>query len=82
MVACDTNGSLSGKNITSSVSNSQVIEEKSFLSTSTYLQYDILLGGDIKSQVSRKDQDFDEIYNWLKNTYPAVIVPYIEVSQV
>jgi hypothetical protein len=45
----------SGKNISASVSNAQMVEEKGFLTSSQYLHFDVNITGDVTSAVNRRD---------------------------
>jgi hypothetical protein len=44
-----------GKNLTAHVSNPQMVEEKGFLSSSSFLHFDVAVTGDVQSAVNRRD---------------------------
>jgi hypothetical protein len=64
-----------GKNIGAGVSNPHSAEEKGFLSSTQFLQFDVAVFGDITSSVQRRDQDFSDLNQYLTFKYPNVLVP-------
>ena len=66
------------KKVNSMVSNPQEIEDKGFLSASNYLQFEILVHGDVQSSVQRKDQDFTDLHKHLTMKYPNALIPHID----
>lgn len=46
--------------------------------TNTYLQFDIIIEGDVSTSIKRRDQDFNDLYNYLFDKYPNVLVPFID----
>ena len=49
------NTMLCNKKCTGTVGNPQEIEDKGFLTTTYFLQFEVLVQGDVTSQVTRKD---------------------------
>ena len=82
MLPCSTQGLFSGKNCLAAVINPRTIEEKGFLSSSTYLGFEVLISGDVSSQVVRKDQDFADLHSYLELLFPHVMVPPLPPPQV
>jgi hypothetical protein len=55
------NGLFSKKNCYVKISNPQQLTEKVFLATNNYLQFDVAIEGDVESNCSRRDQDFNDL---------------------
>lgn len=72
----------SNKKIVSDVGHPKKVEEKGFLSSSEHLEFDINLSGDVKSTVNRRDQDFNQIKDYLTIRYPNALIPNLEKHQI
>jgi len=68
----------SGKLCSAKVTNPQVLEEKVLFMSSTYLQFDLTVLGEISSLVQRKDNEFNDIQKYLSLKYPNVVVPPLD----
>ena len=68
----------SNKRVFAKVSNPKILEEKVLFMSSKFLQFDMSISGDISSLVQRKDQEFNDIQEYLSLKYPNVIVPPVE----
>ena len=74
-------GLFTGKACSVTIANPQTIEEKHFLQSSTFLQFDIKVMGGVNSLVSRRDQDFNEVHEYLTVMYPNVLVASLPKRQ-
>lgn len=55
------------------------MEDKGFLSTSHYLQFDVQIEGDVNlKKTSRKEQDFNDLHKFLSFKYPNVLIPHVD----
>lgn len=68
----------SNKKCSSTVGNPQEIEDKGFLQSSHFLQFEVLILGDVASQVHRKDQEFTDLHKYLTIKYPNAIIPHMD----
>ena len=68
----------SNKKCVCTVGTPQEIEDKGFLTTTYFLQFEILVQGDIASQVHRKDQDFTDLHKYLTLKYPNALIPHVD----
>ena len=66
------------KKCTANVGNPEEIEDKGFLTTTYFLQFEILVQGEVTSQVTRKDQEFTDLHKYLTIKYPNTLVPHID----
>lgn len=55
------NGLLSFKHFNVTINNPQQMQEKVFLMTNAYLQFDIIIEGDVSTMSTRRDQDFNDL---------------------
>lgn len=73
-----TNSMFFNKKCTAMVGEPLEVEDKGFLSSSWYLQFEIMVQGDVISQVQRKDQEFTELHAYLSLRYPNALIPHLE----
>lgn len=66
------------KKCTCTVGNPQEMEDKGFIQSSHFLQFEVLIQGDVASQVHRKDQEFTDLHKYLTIKYPNALVPHVD----
>lgn len=71
-------GLFTGKNIVAEVGNPTKVEEKGFLSTTEYLEFEVTISGDINYKTPRRDHDFQYLSQYLMTKYPNVLIPNLE----
>ncbi len=81
-VPTEPNGMFSNKPCNCKGSNPQVLEEKVLFMSSTFLQFEVTVEGEVGSIVQRKDNEFNDIQKYLSLKYPNVVVPPLDKNQV